>query len=176
VTFVDQVKKGSFERPFFIRAEEDGCVRYTPREADPVFDAVMPVIQGLGMSLVEVTVSRHKGSTQIRVIIYKTGAIGVDNCSRVHRAILPRLELAFPGEDFYVEVSSPGIDRLIKDKAEFRHYIGRGIRCYSRGNSDWVQGILAAAGDEKITLQGKDGSMDLFFADIAKAKLDHSVE
>ncbi|MDR2767406.1 MAG: hypothetical protein LBB82_03665, partial [Treponema sp.] len=83
MTFVDQVKKGSFERPFFIK---DEYVRYTPREADPVFDAIAPVIQGLGLSLVEAFVSRHRGSTQIRVIIYRNGvsgalphgAIGVD--------------------------------------------------------------------------------------------------
>jgi ribosome maturation factor RimP len=148
------------------------------------------------MALIELSLSRHNGSTQVRLVVCKIGAavwegaslegtspkgtspkgISINDCSAVHRAILPRLELALPGEDLYVEVSSPGIDRLIKDKAEFRHYIGRGIRCYSRDNSDWVQGILAAAEDEKITLQGKDGSIDLFFADIAKAKLDHSVE
>jgi ribosome maturation factor RimP len=136
------------------------------------------------MALVEATVSRHKGSTQIRVIFYKTGAskasghgaIGVNDCSRVHHAILPRLELAFPGEDLYLEVSSPGIDRLIKDGAEFVHYLGRGVRCYRTDISVWTAGILTAADAEKITLLTNKETIDLNLDIIAKAKLDHSVE
>ncbi|MDR0709121.1 MAG: ribosome assembly cofactor RimP [Spirochaetaceae bacterium] len=159
-------------------------MRYTPKEADPVFDTIAPVIQGLGLSLLETIVSRHKGSTQIRVVIYRGGpsgalpnsAIGVDDCSRVHHAILPRLELAFPGEDLYVEVSSPGIDRLIRDGAEFVHYLGRGLRCYRTDISDWTAGILKAADTEKITLQTKGETIDLNLNIIAKAKLDHSIE
>jgi ribosome maturation factor RimP len=109
-------------------------------------------------------------------VVYKGGAVGVDDCSRAHHAILPRLELAFPGEDLYVEVSSPGIDRLIKDGAEFAHYLGRGIRCYRTDISDWTSGILWAADTEGVTLKGKDGMTALSFNIIAKAKLDHSVE
>ncbi|MDR2052682.1 MAG: ribosome assembly cofactor RimP [Treponema sp.] len=159
-------------------------MRYTPREADPVFDAMEPVIQGLGLSLVETSVSRHKGSAQIRVVIYRDGrsgglphgAVGVDDCSRVHHAVLPRLELAFPGENLYVEVSSPGIDRLIRDGAEFAHYLGRGLRCYRADIGDWTAGILRAADAEKITLQVKGETIDLNLDIIAKARLDHSVE
>jgi ribosome maturation factor RimP len=143
------------------------------------------------MSLVEATVSRHKGSTQIRVIVYKAGAnavVGINDCSGVHHAILPRLELAFPGEDLYVEVSSPGIDRLIRDGAEFVHYLGRGVRCYRTDISDWTAGILKAADAEKVTLflkktlpkkdpLGEKGeTINLNLNIIAKAKLDHSVE
>jgi ribosome maturation factor RimP len=149
------------------------------------------------MSVVETALSRHKGSTQIRVIIYRNGApgalsrgaVGVDDCSRVHHAILPRLELAFPGEDLYVEVSSPGIDRLIRDGAEFAHYLGRGLRCYRTDISDWTVGVLKAADAEKITLQvrgpaiqksavqrPKGETIDLNLNIIAKARLDHSIE
>jgi ribosome maturation factor RimP len=136
------------------------------------------------MSLVETAVSGNKGSARVRVVIYKGGgagglpggAVGVDDCSRVHRAIVPRLELAFPGEDIYLEVSSPGVDRLIKDGAEFAHYIGRGVRCYRTDIGDWTAGILKAAGAEKITLQEKGETIDLNLSIIAKAKLDYSAE
>jgi ribosome maturation factor RimP len=90
--------------------------------------------------------------------------------------------LAFPGEDLYLEVSSPGIDRLIKDGAEFVHYLGRGLRCYRTDISDWTAGILKAADMEKITLQEKGPlltkgeTIDLNLNIIAKAKLDHSLE
>ena len=80
-------------------------------------ESLEKVIQGLGFSLIELTVSQHRGSVQIRVVIFSSAAgrkIGTEDCSKVHRAITPRLELTFAEQDVYLEVSSPGVDRLIK--------------------------------------------------------------
>ncbi|MDR2259262.1 MAG: ribosome assembly cofactor RimP [Treponema sp.] len=167
-------------------------MRYTPREKDgqedsgnrngsvtldrSLRDTLEPVIRGLGLSLVELVVSRHRGSVQIRAVVYRQGPLGVDDCSRAHHALLPRLELAFPGQDIYVEVSSPGIDRLIKDGAEFVHYVGRGVRCYRTDISDWSAGILEAADERGIVLRGKEGVTNISYEVIAKAKLDPSRE
>ncbi|WP_461256792.1 LSm family protein [Treponema sp. R80B11-R83G3] len=115
------------------------------REIAAVRQPLEAVLNGLGFSLIELAVSRHKGSAQIRAVIYNGGSIGTDDCSRAHRAIMPRLELAFEGQDIYLEVSSPGIDRLIKDGAEFANYKGRGVRCYRADISDWTAGILESA-------------------------------
>jgi ribosome maturation factor RimP len=151
-------------------------MRFTPREPDPLFDSLDPVVRGLGMALVELSLSRHKGSVQVRVVAYKKGNMGVDDCSRLHRALLPRLELAFPGQDLYVEVSSPGIERLIKDGAEFAHYTGRGIRCFRTDISDWSSGILQSSDERGLVLKGKTGTISLDYGIIAKAKLDYSQE
>ncbi|MDR0487027.1 MAG: ribosome assembly cofactor RimP [Treponema sp.] len=134
------------------------------------------VLDGLGFQLIELAVSRHRGSVQIRTVIYNGSSLGVDDCSRAHRAITPRLELAFSGQDVYLEVSSPGIDRLIKDGAEFARYRGNGVRCYCTDISDWIAGILESADEEGIVLQTKEGEMRLRFDIIAKAKLDASQE
>jgi ribosome maturation factor RimP len=156
-------------------------MRYTPREAEPVFDSLEKVVRGLGLVLVELTVSRHRGSVQIRLAVDRSspagqgGPIGTDDCSRVHRAVIPRLELAFPGADLYVEVSSPGINRTIKDGSEFGFYLGRGIRCYRTDISDWTGGILQTADSEGIALKGKDGIVSLSYGIIAKARLDDTV-
>jgi ribosome maturation factor RimP len=147
-------------------------MRYTPKEPEPVYDSLGKVVRGLGLVLIDLIVSRHKGSVQIRAIVDRDGPIGTDDCSRVHRAIIPRLELAFPGEDLYVEVSSPGIDRLIKDGAEFGFYLGRAVRCYRTDISGWTSGILQAADSGGITLKGKDGVTALSYEIIAKARLD----
>jgi ribosome maturation factor RimP len=161
-------------------------MRYTSREKDsredsrdplgPLYDSLEPVTRGLGLDLVELVVSRHRGSVQIRVVVYKKGPLGVDDCSRAHHALLPRLELAFSGQDIYVEVSSPGIDRLIKDGAEFVFYIGRGIRCYRTDISDWSAGILESANEKGLILRAKEGMLNLSYEVIAKAKLDPSYE
>ncbi|MDL2229612.1 ribosome assembly cofactor RimP [Treponema sp. OttesenSCG-928-L16] len=151
-------------------------MKYSTRGGDPLYDSLVPVLSGLGMSLVELTVSRHRGSVQVRLVVYKNGAVGVDDCSRVHHAVMPRLELAFPGQDIYVEVSSPGIDRLIKDAGEFAFYIGRGVKCYRTDISDWTGGILEGADETHLILKRGDELMKISYTVIAKAKLDYSVE
>lgn len=149
---------------------------FSPKKDDPVYDTLEPVVQGLGLSIVELSVSRHKGTVQIRLTVTRKGTVSVDDCTRVHRAVLPRLELAFPGQDLYIEVASPGIDRTLKDGSEFLKYIGRGVRCYRTDISDWTAGVLEAADELGIVIRRPGEKVELEYGIIAKAKLDYSQE
>jgi len=141
-----------------------------------VRDSMETVLKGLGFSLIELSVSRHRGSVQIRAVIYNKKGIGTDDCSKVHRAVMPRLELAFEGQDVYLEVSSPGIDRLLKDADEFACFLGRGVRCYRTDITEWTKGLLESVNEEEITLKTNEGIISLKLENIAKAKLDSSQE
>jgi ribosome maturation factor RimP len=147
-------------------------MRYTPPQPDPVAEALEPAARFLKLSLVETTVSRHRGSIQVRLVVYKDGDVSLDDCSAFLRAALPRLELAFPGGDLYVEVSSPGIDRLIKDGAEFRHYPGRRVRCYRTDTSGWFSGTLVSSDENGIVLEKDGEEYPLSYGIIAKARLE----
>ena len=146
-----------------------------------LFDSVEPVIRGLKMSLIELNVfhrkarGRNPGSVQVKATVYRKGITGLEDCSRAHRAILPRLELAYPAQEVYLEVSSPGIDRLIKDGGEFAHYIGCGIKCYRTDISDWSEGVLCAADEQEIILRGDNGEITLPLEIIAKARLSAAI-
>jgi ribosome maturation factor RimP len=128
------------------------------------------------MALVDFAVFRQKGRAQVQAVVYKPGYVSLEDCSRVHHALIPRLEEAFPGQALHVEVSSPGINRTLKDAAEFRHYIGRGIRCFRTDISDWAGGVLESADETGLVLTGKNGAIPLGYDIIAKAKLDYSQE
>ena len=156
---------------------------YTPRGSNPrdpdeaLYESLEPVIRGMGMSLLDLSVYRGKGrggnpgTVQIKAVVYREGITGVEDCSRVHRGILPRLELTFPEKDIYLEVSSPGIDRIIKDGSEFAHYIGKGVKCYRTDISDWTAGVLCTADEKGIVIRVGDKEMALPYEIIAKAKL-----
>jgi len=153
---------------------------YTPRgsktrDADEaLYQSLEPVIRGMEMSLIDLSVYRGKGAhgnVQVKAVVYREGITGVEDCSRVHRGILPRLELAFPQKDIYLEVSSPGIDRLIKDGSEFAHYIGKGVKCYRTDISDWTAGLLRAVDEKGIVLQVGEKEITLPYEIIAKARL-----
>jgi len=158
-------------------------MKYTAREKDTkdpdgqLFFSLEPIIKGMGMSLIELNVFRMKarggksGGVQVRAVVYRDGVIGIEDCSRAHRTIMPRLELAFSGQDVYLEVSSPGINRVIKDGSEFINYIGREVNCYRTDISDWTAGILLAADDKEIKLKGESGEISLPYEIIAKARL-----
>jgi ribosome maturation factor RimP len=154
---------------------------YTRRKTDAkdpegqLISSLEPVIQGLGMSLIELNVFHTKGKgVSVKVVVYKNGIIGVEDCSRVHRSIMPRLELAYPGQDINLEVSSTGIDRLIKDGREFTHYLGRPVRCYRTDISDWTAGVLLSVDEEKIILNEEGKEIALTYEVIAKARLNAS--
>ncbi|MCL1814997.1 MAG: ribosome assembly cofactor RimP [Treponema sp.] len=152
------------------------AVRYKIREPDQDAAALIgelePVIGGLGFALVELDLFRRRGSAQVRLVITGTGRIGTDELSRVHRAVLPRLELVLAGRDLYLEVSSPGTDRLIKEGAEFRHYTGRVLKCWRTGGDRWEQGLLHGSDEERILLDTEEGIQELRYETIAKARLD----
>jgi len=134
------------------------------------------VLDGLKFSLIELVVSKHRGSVQVKAVIYNGESIGTDDCTKAHRAVMPRLELAFPEQDVYLEVSSPGIDRLIKDGAEFAFYKGRKVKCFRTDITEWTAGILESADENGIVIKTKEGTVRLEFDIIAKAKLDSSKE
>jgi ribosome maturation factor RimP len=171
-------------------------VQYTPREENPELDledSLLPVLKGLGMRMVEFTVFRQKSrrprevspdagvrggqKAQIRAVVCKEdprSSMGLEDCSLVYRALLPRLELAFPGGDLSVEVSSPGIERTVRDGAELPCFIGRGIRLYRIDSSDWIGGVLRAADAERLVLEREGESLSISLELIGKVKLDPS--
>ena len=138
-------------------------------------ESLNSVLKGLGYSLIELVVSNHRGSVQVRVIInrveYESPAIGTNDCSKVHRVITPRLELAYPDRDIYLEVSSPGVDRLIKNGEEFHHYTNREVRCYRTDISDWTAGKLLAVDENGIVIKTNEEDVRLNYCIIAKARL-----
>jgi ribosome maturation factor RimP len=161
---------------------EGAVVQYKakePGDADALFRELEPVINGLGYALIELSLYRGGkkagiASAQVRLIIggKSGGHIDTTELSLIHRAVLPRLELAMKGADLYLEVSSPGIDRLIKEGAEFRHYSGMAVKCWLKGAEDWKHGILRGSDKEKITMETGEGTIEPTYETIAKARLD----
>ena len=150
--------------------------RHETKSRDPdwlLFQSLEPLIRNIGMVLVELSVYRSKnsGNVTVKAIVYKDGTIGIDDCSRAHRLIMTRLDVAFPDRDVFLEVSSPGIDRVIKDGSEFIHYIGRGIRCYRMDISDWTTGTLLSVDEKGIVIREEKGEIALDYEIIAKARL-----
>lgn len=88
-----------------------------------VTELVSPIVEAAGLELVDVEYVRER-DWFLRVFIDKEGGIDIDDCSAVSTALAKELdEEDFIKEKYYLEVSSPGIDRpLKKDKDLTAHY------------------------------------------------------
>jgi ribosome maturation factor RimP len=52
--------------------------------------------------------------------------ISVDDCARVSRALEPRLDASgLVGDSYVLEVSSPGVERPLRNAADWRRFAGR---------------------------------------------------
>ena len=82
----------------------------------------------LGLNLFEL---RQRGSgarpvVDVRVERADGGDVTVDDCATASRAIEARLDAdGSLGDRYVLEVSSPGVERPLRDAAEWRRYVGR---------------------------------------------------
>lgn len=74
----------------------------------------------------------HTGSGKgriLRVYIDKEEGVGIDDCSNVSKGINLRLDVedVVPGDMYNLEVSTPGLDRVLKKKWHFEKAIGKKV-------------------------------------------------
>ena len=94
--------------------------------ADSVEQLVKPIVEGLGMELVEVVFAKTKQGDALTVFIDKEGGVSLNDCEAVHNAIDAPLDELDPtqGKPYTLNVSSPGIDRPFKSDRDYVKYIG----------------------------------------------------
>jgi len=141
-----------------------------------LYSELEPVIRGLGYSVVELSRQATKNRLQIRVVIYHYKGIGLADCELVHKTIQPRIELIEESEDVYIEVTSPGVTRKIKNGTEFPIFIDRPVRIMMQDADDWLSGTILGGNEQEVQLLTKQGEIAISLPDIKKAKLAFSQE
>ena len=86
-----------------------------PSVVTVVTDLITPVADELGYFIWDVEFVKEGGKKILRVTIDNEDGITIEDCEKLHRAIDPVLDEADPIEEaYYLEVSSPGIERDLK--------------------------------------------------------------
>ena len=95
---------------------------------DRVEKMVTAITDEKGYETVDVEYVKEAGQFYLRVVVDKEGVISLNECEEVSRELSPKLdENDFIEENYYLEVSSPGIDRALKRDKEFVKYKGRDV-------------------------------------------------
>ena len=154
-------------------------MNYISHDTIPNFKECASVVADIGFVLVELQIVPQNGMVRITAVIASKDPskdIGVSDCSKVHHALQPKL-LSLLGkseDDIMMEVCSPGLERNIKNAAEFSCFTGREIRVWDKNISDWVRGKIKSSDDVQVTLETEgDGDKTIAYDDIAKAKFIH---
>lgn len=154
---------------------EENTLDYISLKSIQYYSDCEPLVSGLGYILVDLKIIPSKTTVKISAVIASKDIskdIGVDDCSKVHHALLPRLEALLGTEDTYMEVTSPGMDRNIKNAAEFEIFVGREVRVWDTTVSDWVSGFIKSSDNKSVSLENKETKelKTITFDNIAKAK------
>lgn len=94
--------------------------------AATVEELIAPVVvEEMGYDIWDVEYVKEGASWYLRITIDSENGIDIDDCEKVHRAVDPIIEEADPIEGFYyLEVSSPGVERIIRLPEHYEACIG----------------------------------------------------
>lgn len=119
---------------------------------------IKPKVEEIGYDLYDVEYAKEGKNYFLRVFIDKTEGIDLNDCEKVNNAINDILDTAdYIKEQYFLEVSSPGVERILRKDKHLEQNIGEEIniklfRKDEKGNKEY-QGILKSFNDEKIVLE-----------------------
>jgi ribosome maturation factor RimP len=152
---------------------------YLTREAiiERVKGIAQPILDSLGLELVDVFYSGGGRKGLLRVFIDKSGGVTLEDCEKVSQYLGHALDVEDPIPMSYtLEVSSPGLDRPLKRREDFQRSVGKLVRIRTHepidGNHSFI-GRLTAAGESGIELILEHGKvLRIPFEGIAAARLE----
>ena len=93
-----------------------------------VTELVLPVALDMGIILWDVEYVKEGAKKILRITIDSEEGIDINVCEKFHRTIDPMLDEADPiDESYYLEVTSPGIEREIKTDAHIEMCLGEKV-------------------------------------------------
>ncbi|TDA68924.1 MAG: ribosome maturation factor RimP [Clostridia bacterium] len=148
----------------------------TQRVAERVRNLIEPVITSMAYELVDVQYVKEARRYILRIFIDRQGGVGLDDCEQVSRAVEPLLDASDPvPEHYYLEVSSPGIDRPLKKAADYERFAGRKVLLKTYAPVDGrrtFRGVLGGLAGDHVVLQADGQEISLPLAGVAQARLD----
>ncbi|MCR4434594.1 MAG: ribosome maturation factor RimP [Clostridiales bacterium] len=138
---------------------------------DIVTEIALPIIEKNSLELVEVEFIKEGANWYLRIYIDKPGGVSIDDCQAVSEAVSEELDKVDPIEQsYFLEVSSPGLDRPLKKEKDFEKFRGEliEIRLFQPIDGKKVfEGELLGLTENKINIRLNTG--EIFSIDKNKA-------
>ena len=124
---------------------------------ETVKDAIEPCVLALGYRIWDVTYQKIGADYHLEITIDNDRGIDIEDCEKVHRAIDPILDEVDPIEGFYyLEVSSPGVERELRTPEHITASIGARVEAKLFSPKDGKRAIRGTLGGLK-----EDGAISI---------------
>ena len=131
---------------------------------------VEPILHDRGHELYDVELT---GAT-VRVLVDRDGGVALDDLETLSREISGALDDADPMPDrFYLEVSSPGLERPLRQPRHFRSAVGTKVKIKTTPSTEGdrrVDGVLTDVDDDGFTVLTDTGARRLAYDEVEKAR------
>jgi len=140
---------------------------------DDLETLIEKLVTQLGYELVDF--ETVNGGQILRIYIDKGDLIDIEDCTKVSNHVNNVLSVETDYDYERLEVSSPGLDRVIKKLSDFERFKGQKIKIKTRfaiENRKNFKGILSGTKGESIMIEVDNESLLIDFENIDKARLD----
>jgi ribosome maturation factor RimP len=137
---------------------------------------VRPVVEAAGLELVEATLVREQGRRILRVTVDRDGGVDLESIGEVSERVSRRLDLeGFDPGPYSLEVSSPGVERPLREPRQFARAVGERVKVRVRAVEGMrsVEGTLVEANPERVRISTEGGEHELAYEDVVSARTVH---
>jgi len=139
-----------------------------------LIDLIKPLVEGMGVELVELQFNRSKRSS-VRLFVWQEGGISLDKCTEISREVSDLLDRKdIINGNYFLEVSSPGIDRPLVTQRDFERQIGRKIKMIQKideKRTKTIIGRIESVTETKVCLLVEESPVEFDFDEIVSAKV-----
>lgn len=133
------------------------------RVVDIVSEIVEPFAGEKGLELVDVEFVKEGPDRYLRVIIDKEEGVSIDDCGEVSLFLSKKMDELDPiEENYFLEVTSPGVERQLKKDKDFERFSGKAVQVNLYQPIDGqkiLEGILLGLFDNAIKLEMEEGQV-----------------
>ncbi|HAS74110.1 MAG TPA: ribosome maturation factor RimP [Clostridiales bacterium UBA8960] len=127
------------------------------RVVDVVEDILTPYVKTLDMEIVDIEFVKEGPYRYLRVTIDKDEPVTLDDCQLVSQFLNAKLDAMDPIEEqYFLEVSSPGVERVLKKDKEFEKYVGHVVQLklfQAYEGQKAIMGTLVGLIDDHIVIE-----------------------
>lgn len=138
-------------------------------------ELLAPTVESLGCEIWGIEYLSQGKHSKLRLYIEKEGGIDVDDCAEVSRHVSDVLDVEeFSNSQYTLEVSSPGLDRILFNEAHYEAFAGQQVDVRLNfpfeGKKKFV-GTLTGVEDHSAVVQIDDEEILLPIENIQKTRV-----
>jgi len=152
----------------------------TKSKAQEIESLLAPIAAKKEIEIVDVQYVKENSSWVARIFIDKCGGVTLGDCEKISYVFSAFLDTSNILKDSYIlEVSSPGINRVLKKEESFRFFTGSKVRIQTFNpvnNQRNFLGTLLGLVDGKVRLDDiTNGIVEIEFLNVRKANIETEV-